>query len=802
MKRLSFIVLLFFTFHLSPFTSHAQQAYWVFFTDKAGTSFDPYGYFDAKAIERYNSCGADLYDITNYPVNTSYKQGVSALATEEIGASRWMNALGIMATPDQIAAIEALPYVLRVQPIASTGLQLASATQPLSYSVTQSPKLPGLFDIATVSGPIEAQLVRMGGKHFRDKGIDGKGVRIAVFDGGFPQVNTHAAFKHLRDNRQILKTWNFPNDKEDVYGWNSHGTMTLSCIAGRAGDKDLGLATGAEFLLARTEIETEPFKEEVWWQMAVEWADKNGANIISSSLGYGKERHYTRDMDGTSYVAKAGNLAARKGMLVVNSAGNEADDKQWRTIITPADADSVLCVGGIENSLTEYNHISFSSYGPSADGRLKPNVCAFGYARTANTGKDNAYHYVHGTSFSCPLVAGFAACAWQASPGKTAMEMFHLIEQSADLYPYCDYSFGYGVPQADFFTSSISSPKLGEVAESRRSVSPTFRFVVEEDSVRVIPTRPVKHGHLFYSFRRSEDHLLTYYGKMNVDYADEGDVFTFSKSAIFDRTMTIHLAGYTDSIKLTREEYKKYAGMGGFVYWPLVSSDAVTSHLTGRNGDLVTSVWGNNNTWRWYFYLGFGLPVKTDGNELGSNFWSPSWNYGVRVLRALSKVYCLGVSLGHEHTYYRFNSDDVTPNALEGAYPLITTFLPAMGTIDVRRVSFSEWTLELFQRVRFRALGLFSQGLQWDLGVYGSLGATCYELTGDAPAGSNVDDLELSVGELDALDGYKWNFGVVTRLTYDIIGIYARYRLNSIGSDPAAGKILLPRLTVGLQLQF
>ena len=168
------------------------------------------------------------------------------------------------------------------------------------------------------------QLVRMQGELFRAKGIDGKGIRIAVLDGGFPKVNTHIAFKHLRDNGQILKTWNFPNHKENVYGWNGHGTMTLSNIAGRKDGKDLGLATGAEFLLARTEVEPEPFKEEVWWMQAMEWADKNGANLISSSLGYGKDRYYTKDMDGKSYVAKAGNIAARKGILVVCSAGNEA----------------------------------------------------------------------------------------------------------------------------------------------------------------------------------------------------------------------------------------------------------------------------------------------------------------------------------------------------------------------------------------------------------------------------------------------------------------------------------------------
>ena len=152
--------------------------------------------------------------------------------------------------------------------------------------------------------------------------------------------------------------------------------MTLSNIAGRnAEGKDLGLATGAEFLLARTEVEAEPFKEEVWWMQAVEWADKNGANLISSSLGYGKDRYYTRDMDGKSYVAKAGNMAARKGILVVNSAGNEGDDSHWKFIITPSDADSVLCIGGIEHSLKSYEHISFASFGPSADGQIGRASC-------------------------------------------------------------------------------------------------------------------------------------------------------------------------------------------------------------------------------------------------------------------------------------------------------------------------------------------------------------------------------------------------------------------------------------------
>ena len=210
-KVLFFIVLV-----LAAINVQAQQVYWVFLADKAGTTFDPYSYFDAKAIERYRQCGADLYDVSNYPLQQQYVDGVNAIATSEVGCSRWFNAMGVVATPAQAAHIAQLPYVLRVQPIEGN-MQLASMPNDNA----------GLMDYDTVPGPLEAQLVRMGGKLFRDKGIDGNGIRIAVFDGGFPRVNTHEAFRHLREDGRIVKTWNFPNKKENVYGWNSHGTMTL-----------------------------------------------------------------------------------------------------------------------------------------------------------------------------------------------------------------------------------------------------------------------------------------------------------------------------------------------------------------------------------------------------------------------------------------------------------------------------------------------------------------------------------------------------------------------------------------------
>jgi subtilisin family serine protease len=429
---------------------NCQSFYYVFFTDKNTVEFNPYTYFDQKAIERRVLHGISLYDSSDFPVNQSYINQVADLSAEYVGESRWFNMVMISATDENIALIQRLPFVQHLVRI--------SDDFEMKLAQYQDFDINNFLDSDTAKNSLSNQLLSLQGDYFVKNNINGKGVRIAVFDGGFPQVDTHEAFEHLRKNKQIVNTWNFPNKKANVYGWNSHGTMVLSCIAGVKKDgKMLGLATGAEFLLARTEVNTEPKKEEFWWLQAVEWADKNGANLINSSLGYGIDRHYVEELDGkTTLVTKAANMAASKGILVCNSAGNEGSDKKWLKIIAPADADSILTVGGINPSLTTFSRIHFSSYGPTADGRMKPNVAAFGSVQAAKPAKNNtaAYGTVQGTSFSSPLMAGFAACAWQTNRNLTAMELKSEIEKSASLYPYFDYAYGYGVPQASYFTEN------------------------------------------------------------------------------------------------------------------------------------------------------------------------------------------------------------------------------------------------------------------------------------------------------------------------------------------------------------
>jgi len=486
-RRIIFIILIFF---LTGNFLHAQnKKYWVFLKDKKGVTFNPYNYFDKKTIERRLAYGIPLIDSTDFPLNNNYENAIIRIVDSTSNSSRWFNAMSVYATDQEIEEVNKLPFV------ASTG-EMESYVYPAEYQNSE-------WDTTIESKLLETlimQTKRMGGDIFQEKGIDGKGLRIAIFDGGFPTVDTNPAFEQIRKDGRIIKTWDFAKNNEFVYGYMSHGTMVMSCIGGMINGRKIGLATGAEFLLARTEVRREPFSEEENWLAAVEWADKNGADIINSSLGYTFHRYFPNQMDGkTTLVSRAANLAAKKGMLVVNAAGNDGENS-WKIIGSPADADSALAVGGI-NPETNF-HTSFSSYGPTWDKRLKPNVCAFGHVTAAGKNKLVA---TQGTSFASPLVAGFAACAWQVSRGLNNMQMFQSIEESGDLFPYFDYAHGYGVPQARYFYEhNMTVPEA------------TFEFLKEGDSLSVminqkfIDTLSEAKQYLFYNIQNSDGTLKEY----------------------------------------------------------------------------------------------------------------------------------------------------------------------------------------------------------------------------------------------------------------------------------------------------
>lgn len=428
-------LLLSFILSLPLFWANAQEKYWVFFSDKNGVEFNPFEYFDAKAIDRREKLGLSLNHYSDRPVRSDYLTKITAAVDSVTYPSRWFNAVAVYAFPSQVDLISKFPFVTSVEKMEGEMILLEDDED-------ESDIHQGEINLA------KAQLDRMGVEAFRKDSLFGKGVRVCVIDAGFPGVQTADMFHYLRKEDRIKGTYDFTKRSKNCYGGLEHGTQVLSNIVGLTEDSvQFGMAIQAEVLLARTEkIFKEGISEEELWVAAVEWADKKGADIINSSLGYTKSLYFRDDMDGkTALISRAANMAARKGILVVIANGNEGTDPNWRRVTAPADADSALAVGAI-NPWTNL-HYSFSSYGPSADGRLKPNVSAYGAAMVEGKREKSVNM---GTSFASPLVAGFAACLWQSNPNWTNMELFDKIENSTDLYPYFDYAHGYGVPNAYF----------------------------------------------------------------------------------------------------------------------------------------------------------------------------------------------------------------------------------------------------------------------------------------------------------------------------------------------------------------
>lgn len=460
------------------FQAAAQNCYWVFFTDKQNTSFNPYEYFDAKAVGRYERNHASLYDISNYPVNGDYKVGVLDFAAACEGESRWLNAVAVEATDYQIQRIADLPYVAGVSQIASEA------------------EVAGMHDAG--DDVKVGQVAAMEGEKFISKGYAGKGVRIAVLDEGFASVDRHPAFKHLRDNSRIVKTYNFMKKKEDVYNDEVHGGRVLSCLGGIMNDsRPLGLAPESEYLLAVVmNGDRQNKKSEIRWVEALEWADRNGADIVNSSVGITAGRYEVQDLDGrTSIMARAASTAARKGILLCAAMGNNGGRyDNWKMMLTPADADSVLSVGATHND----DRYRYSSYGPTADGRMKPNVAACGYTTVA--GENGNYQTVTGTSYASPLVAGFAACVMQMHPDWPVMKVLQEIERSGEHYPYFDYALGYGVPQAGYFTDAGG--------QSGRA----YKFDLYEDdrNVYIVLATPSENAKIYYNIQNGDGSLAMY----------------------------------------------------------------------------------------------------------------------------------------------------------------------------------------------------------------------------------------------------------------------------------------------------
>ncbi len=528
---------------LFPSVTTAQQ-WMVYFRDKQHLDFNPATYFDAKAIERRLMAGIPVDDPSDWPVNENYVRTLTPMVNEVLLTSRWFNAVAVDADAIEMNAVRQLPFVLEIEWMEPAEL-LPAAYMEYDTSIQPANALI-----------LAGQLKTLGVDTWLKAGIDGTGIRIAILDVGFDRADKVPAFDHIRNGNRLIATHDFTSRKNEsnVYYGNGHGTEVWSCVAGKTGDMQIGLATGAEFLLAKTEKNSEKYSEELNWLAAAEWADKNGADIINSSLGYTGKRYFNWQMDGkTAFVTRAANIAARKGILVVNAAGNEGSGP-WHCIGAPADADSALSVGGIDPA-TGY-HTGFSSYGPTSDKRMKPNVAAYGHVIAA---APSGLTSTQGTSFASPLIAGFAACAWQTHRSLSNMQLFKEIEKSGSLYPYFDYAHGFGVPQADYFlkTESLTPQPTYSVIESGDSIRivvnkiPTGKASSAEShsnssGVSSIETSKNKE-YLYYNIMNKTGVLDSYY----VLDITQPEVLTIVRSRYRDgETLNVHFDGYSYSVKL------------------------------------------------------------------------------------------------------------------------------------------------------------------------------------------------------------------------------------------------------------
>lgn len=436
-------------------TPDTTIAVWIFFSDKGPDVSEKLVAAEQALTEharkrRLRNRGAkNLVDERDLPVYGPYLSSLKPLVVRLRHKSRWLNAVSAEIRPANIEAVSRLGFVKKIEPVRSAKLPLPQVT-PLTELPPRSTE-DHIFDY----GGSFDQNNQLNVPQLHDWEYDGSGVIIAMLDAGFNNLQHEAL-----DFVQILKTWDFVNgdsvvsDEPGQMGVGNHGTYTLSVLAGFAEGKLIGPAFNAMYLLAKTEnTEYERNIEEDHWVAGAEWADSLGADIISSSLGYrdfdaGQISYSWQDMDGnTAVTTVAADIAASRGILVVNSAGNEGFAvPPQNTLVAPADGDSVLAAGAVTSSGVR---AFFSSMGPTADGRIKPDLMAMGSSvLCAGTASATDYVLVSGTSLSAPLLAGAAALILQVNPNWSNMNILEAMKNTASNAASPNNEMGWGIPDA------------------------------------------------------------------------------------------------------------------------------------------------------------------------------------------------------------------------------------------------------------------------------------------------------------------------------------------------------------------
>lgn len=518
LKYRIYLAVIFLLFTFRAFSQDEAPAYWIGFTDKYNNNYSisqAEDFLSQRALSRRASQGIDI-DSTDLPVSTVYLDSLSNLGLDIRYSSKWLNGAVITSSDEDL-----LDTITNISFIRETEF-----IRMAIYTKDKKGKEDNYYDY----GFSENQISMVNGHILHNQGFRGGGIMIAVLDAGFYNMPELSGFDNIFSENRILATRDYVDMNDQVYSHSSHGKSVMSILAGQVDGQLVGAAPEADFLLIRTEdADSEQRIEEYNWAAGAEYADSLGADIINVSLGY-KEfdlqqwTYDNTDTDGqTAPISIAASMAGQKGIVVSISAGNSGNNPD-PFIGVPADADSVLTIGAVDSA---GNYAYLSSRGYSADGRVKPDVVAQGQD-TYYQGYDNNISYGSGTSYSSPIIAGMAACLWQANPEMTNMEIIQAIKLSASHFNNPTDTLGYGIP--DFGEANLILKKI------------PYDDFTQENLVRLFPNPAGNQLNIdFYSVDTQNVHIqvFTTQGRKLID------TFTAVKRSSYNQIKVPGISGLT-----------------------------------------------------------------------------------------------------------------------------------------------------------------------------------------------------------------------------------------------------------------
>ncbi|WP_381527507.1 S8 family serine peptidase [Spirosoma soli] len=463
-NKVSWLVMLMVLAHVSAF-GQTTRKFLVLLRDKSNTPYSvnrPEQFLSQRSLLRRQKQNIAIQE-RDLPVNPTYVAQIRQAGAKIWFTSRWLNAVLVEASDSTIARVQTLSFVQGLEFGRSLANARVSTTTPLN-ATSEAGSYAKFGDFQPINyGNSALQVTQIGADVMHQQGYRGEGMLIGVLDAGFLNANRVGFLKPLFNENRIVATYDFVNKETSVYEDDSHGLSCLSAIAAAADNQLYGTAFKASFVLLRTEdAGSESRIEEANWLFGAEFADSVGVDVISSSLGYtqfddGISSYTYQNMDGkTALSTRAAQIATETGMVVVVAAGNEGNGS-WRYLSAPSDAASVLAIGAVTQV---GQRASFSSFGPSADGRVKPDLAARGQGTVIGS-PGGQILMGNGTSFATPLVAGLAAGFWQAHPDLTAGQVTESLRRSGSQYATPDSELGYGIP--NFAQASVAAESFNQL---------------------------------------------------------------------------------------------------------------------------------------------------------------------------------------------------------------------------------------------------------------------------------------------------------------------------------------------------